>query len=30
VWKTPGPVQADPWSDYIAENKGKVNEPMKK
>ena len=30
VWKTPGPVQADPWSDYIAENKGKKNEPEKK
>jgi urea transport system substrate-binding protein len=28
VWKTKGPVQADPWSDYIAENKGKVNEPV--
>jgi urea transport system substrate-binding protein len=28
VWKTPGPVVADPWSDYIAENKGKVNEPV--
>ena len=27
VWKTPGPVQADPWSDYIPENKGKKNEP---
>ena len=27
VWKTPGPVVADPWSDYIAENKGKKNEP---
>ena len=27
VWKTPGPVQADPWSDYIDENKGKKNEP---
>ena len=26
VWKTPGPVVADPWSDYIAENKGKKNE----
>ena len=25
VWKTPGPVVADPWSDYIAENKGKKN-----
>ncbi|MBH9577830.1 urea ABC transporter substrate-binding protein [Inhella proteolytica] len=30
VWKTPGPVQADPWSDYIPENKGKKNEPEKK
>jgi urea transport system substrate-binding protein len=30
VWKTPGPVQADPWSDYIAENKGKKNVPEKK
>jgi urea transport system substrate-binding protein len=30
VWKTKGPVVADPWSDYIAENKGKVNEPAKK
>jgi urea transport system substrate-binding protein len=28
VWKTPGPVVADPWSDYIAENKGKANVPM--
>jgi urea transport system substrate-binding protein len=27
VWKTPGPVAADPWSDYIAENKGKKNLP---
>jgi urea transport system substrate-binding protein len=27
VWKTPGPVSADPWSDYIPENKGKKNEP---
>eukprot|EP00611_Tribonema_gayanum_P028182 TRINITY_DN7166_c0_g2_i1.p2 TRINITY_DN7166_c0_g2~~TRINITY_DN7166_c0_g2_i1.p2 ORF type:complete len:426 (-),score=175.95 TRINITY_DN7166_c0_g2_i1:46-1323(-) len=27
VWKTPGPVVADPWSDYIAENKGKKNGP---
>jgi urea transport system substrate-binding protein len=27
VWKTPGPVVADPWSDYIAENKDKKNEP---
>ncbi|WP_439588469.1 urea ABC transporter substrate-binding protein [Hydrogenophaga sp.] len=31
VWKTPGPVVADPWSDYIPENKGKKNVPeMKK
>ncbi len=29
VWKTPGPVVADPWSDYIAENKGKKNVPTK-
>jgi urea transport system substrate-binding protein len=28
VWKTKGPVQADPWSDFIAENKGKKNVPM--
>ena len=27
VWKTPGPVVADPWSDFIPENKGKANEP---
>ena len=30
VWKTPGPVVADPWSDYIPENKGKKNVPEKK
>ena len=30
VWKTKGPVVADPWSDYIAENKGKKNVPEKK
>ena len=30
VWKTPGPVVADPWSDYIVENKGKKNVPEKK
>ncbi len=30
VWKTPGPVVADPWSDYIPENKGKKNVPTKK
>ena len=27
VWKTKGPVVADPWSDYIPENKGKKNVP---
>jgi urea transport system substrate-binding protein len=27
VWKTKGPVVADPWSDFIPENKGKKNEP---
>ena len=30
VWKTKGPVVADPWSDFIAENKGKANVPTKK
>jgi urea transport system substrate-binding protein len=30
VWKTKGPVVADPWSDYIAENAGKKNVPEKK
>ena len=30
VWKTKGPVVADPWSDYILENKGKKNAPEKK
>jgi len=29
VWKTKGPVVADPWSDYITENKGKKNVPSK-
>jgi urea transport system substrate-binding protein len=24
VWKTPGPIKADAWSPFIAENKGKV------
>jgi urea transport system substrate-binding protein len=28
VWKTPGPVVADPWSDFIPENKGKANVPV--
>jgi urea transport system substrate-binding protein len=30
VWKTKGPVVADPWSDYIPENKGKPNVPAGK
>ena len=30
VWKTPGPVVADPWSDFIPENKGKLNVPETK
>jgi urea transport system substrate-binding protein len=30
VWKTKGPVVADPWSDYIAENKDKKNVPERK
>ncbi|MCE2657181.1 MAG: urea ABC transporter substrate-binding protein [Rubrivivax sp.] len=29
VWKTPGPVAADPWSDFIPENKDKKNVPAK-
>ena len=29
VWKTPGPVKAQPWSPYIPENKGKKDEPAK-
>jgi urea transport system substrate-binding protein len=28
VWKTPGPVKAQPWSPYIPENKGKPDEPV--
>ena len=27
VWKTKGPVKAQPWSPFIAENKGKKDEP---
>jgi urea transport system substrate-binding protein len=27
VWKTPGPVRAQPWSTFIPENKGKKDEP---
>ena len=30
VWKTPGPVKAQPWSPFIPENKGKKDEPEKK
>ncbi len=30
VWKTPGPVQAKPWSPYIAGNDKKKDEPEKK
>jgi len=30
VWKTPGPVKAQPWSPFIPENKGKPDEPVKK
>ena len=29
VWKTPGPVKAQPWSQYIPEDKGKKDEPEK-
>ena len=28
VWKTKGPVKAQPWSPFIPENKGKKDEPM--
>jgi urea transport system substrate-binding protein len=27
VWKTPGPVKAQPWSPYVAGNEGKKDEP---
>jgi len=30
VWKTPGPIKAQPWSQYIPEDKGKKDEPEKK
>src|SRR6187455_1978628 len=30
VWKTAGPVKAEPWSPYIPENKGKKDEPVAK
>jgi len=29
VWKTPGPVKANPWSQYIPEDKDKKDEPEK-
>jgi urea transport system substrate-binding protein len=29
VWKTPGPVRAQPWSPFIPENKGKPDTPVK-
>ena len=29
VWKTPGPIKAQPWSPYIPEDKGKKDEPSK-
>ena len=28
VWKTSGPVKAQPWSPFIPENKGKKDEPV--
>jgi len=30
VWKTTGPIKAQPWSPYIPEDKGKKDEPEKK
>ena len=30
VWKTPGPVQAKPWSPFIEGNDKKKDEPEKK
>jgi urea transport system substrate-binding protein len=30
VWKTKGPVRAQPWSQYIAGNETKKDEPEKK
>jgi urea transport system substrate-binding protein len=29
VWKTPGPVRANPWSPYISGNDKKKDEPEK-
>jgi urea transport system substrate-binding protein len=30
VWKTKGPIKATPWSPYLPEDKGKLDEPEKK
>jgi urea transport system substrate-binding protein len=30
VWKTPGPIRAQPWSPFIAGNDKKKDEPEKK
>ena len=30
VWKTKGPIKAQPWSPFIPENKGRKDEPEKK
>ena len=30
VWKTKGPIKAQPWSPYIPEDKGKKDEPVSK
>ena len=30
VWKTPGPIKANPWSQYIPEDKDKKDEPEMK
>ncbi|MDE2082923.1 MAG: urea ABC transporter substrate-binding protein [Burkholderiales bacterium] len=30
VWKTPGPIKAQPWSPYIPEDKGKPDYPVVK
>jgi urea transport system substrate-binding protein len=29
VWKTPGPVKAQPWSPFIPGNAGKPDHPVK-
>jgi urea transport system substrate-binding protein len=30
VWKTPGPIRAQPWSPFIAGNETKKDMPEKK